>query len=461
LSIFNPIETETNQGNNEFIVVIDCSGSMGGSRIKQARVCLTLFIRSLPPSCFFNVIRFGSKFKALFPEAVQYNTKTANQASILAESLQANLGGTEIEGPLLYIYKQPLKGVGVRQLFVITDGEVSNTDRVINIARENASMNRCFTIGIGSGADAGLVDGLAEATGGRSNFVLTDEDLSGKVIEQLEASLLPGLTNIGIEVSGQDGVEFVPFPIPSVTASVSRTIFGSNASQLGSAEVLVTGTILTRRVEERISCSETNIGSAALQALFAIETIRGYEWSKRIPRERIVSLSITSGVLSNETAFIGFSNRVYREQLQIAARASAERWQGFTCSDSAFDEEDFGSCECYESAATAARPSRPSCKHPGTDPMLELTALQNVDGCWTSSKQLQTIARVRVDCPSDLRRNPSVFATVLAIAILRTTFTDRINQWRMIERKALRWLKDQISDAAAEAAIDRLVLLLQ
>jgi hypothetical protein len=52
--------------NNEFVFVVDCSGSMSGERIRRARDCLHIFIRSLPPNSFFNVIRFGSAFESLF-----------------------------------------------------------------------------------------------------------------------------------------------------------------------------------------------------------------------------------------------------------------------------------------------------------------------------------------------------------------------------------------------------------
>jgi Ca-activated chloride channel family protein len=52
--------------NNEFVFVIDCSGSMDGQRIAQARECLSIFIRSLPRNSLFNLVQFGSTFKALF-----------------------------------------------------------------------------------------------------------------------------------------------------------------------------------------------------------------------------------------------------------------------------------------------------------------------------------------------------------------------------------------------------------
>ena len=46
----------------EFVIVIDRSGSMGGNRINSARETLLLFLKSLPDSCYFNVVGFGSSF---------------------------------------------------------------------------------------------------------------------------------------------------------------------------------------------------------------------------------------------------------------------------------------------------------------------------------------------------------------------------------------------------------------
>ena len=46
----------------EFIFVIDRSGSMGGVRIEKAKEALSLFIKSLPEGCYFNVYSFGSNF---------------------------------------------------------------------------------------------------------------------------------------------------------------------------------------------------------------------------------------------------------------------------------------------------------------------------------------------------------------------------------------------------------------
>jgi von Willebrand factor A domain-containing protein 5 len=47
---------------NEYIFVIDRSGSMEGAPIKLANQALKLFLHSLPLGCKFNVVSFGSDF---------------------------------------------------------------------------------------------------------------------------------------------------------------------------------------------------------------------------------------------------------------------------------------------------------------------------------------------------------------------------------------------------------------
>jgi Fe2+ transport system protein FeoA len=64
---------------------------------------------------------------------------------------------TEISGALSSVFQKRLKGMGMRQLFVIPDGQVSNTDQVLELTRSNAVSNRCFAIGLGNGANVGVV----------------------------------------------------------------------------------------------------------------------------------------------------------------------------------------------------------------------------------------------------------------------------------------------------------------
>jgi uncharacterized protein with von Willebrand factor type A (vWA) domain len=93
--------------NNEFIFVVDCSGSMSGGRIHRARECLQLFIRSLPAGSFFDIVRFGTKFDRLFTAPTSYEKSSVQSGMMLAANMQANLGGTDLLGPLTAVFEQP------------------------------------------------------------------------------------------------------------------------------------------------------------------------------------------------------------------------------------------------------------------------------------------------------------------------------------------------------------------
>jgi hypothetical protein len=90
--------TLNNDQTNEFIFVIDCSGSMDDeNKIGLARQAMLVFLKSLPVHCHFNIIRFGSNYKCLFNEVtVIYNEENVQQAEQFIRQMQADLGDTEL-----------------------------------------------------------------------------------------------------------------------------------------------------------------------------------------------------------------------------------------------------------------------------------------------------------------------------------------------------------------------------
>merc|ERR1719361_2536498 len=77
-----------------------------------------------------------------------------------------------------------------RQVFLLTDGEVSNTQDVINLVKKHSSKNRIFSFGIGQGVSSELVDGVARF-GGASRILKSGEEqskLNQHVLRALKAS---------------------------------------------------------------------------------------------------------------------------------------------------------------------------------------------------------------------------------------------------------------------------------
>ena len=200
----------------EIVFVVDRSGSMSGSRIKHARECMQLFMRSLPEDCYFNIIGFGSSFRKLFPSSKKYDDSSLRAASSHISSMGSDLGGTQLVEPLRSVFTStPIRGYP-RQVFVLTDGQVSNTAEVIKLVETNKQTNRVFSLGLGESVSHNLVEGIARAGRGTAQFVANGEEMAEKVMKQLKEAIQPALTNVKVDwgysasASGQQ-----PAPAPA------------------------------------------------------------------------------------------------------------------------------------------------------------------------------------------------------------------------------------------------------
>ena len=200
-------------GCSEFVFVIDQSGSMSGGAIREACETLDMLLRSISPGCYFNIIGFGSRFVSLFPGgSVEYSQESLDRAVAHVSGIQANLGGTEILQPLKYVYsKKPVFGLA-RQVFLLTDGGVSNIEAVVKTVAENSSHSRVFTFGIGSGVSTELVNRVAKAGKGKAVFISSQERMQARVMEVMNTAMSPSYTEIS--VTGSKSMVVYPHSIP-------------------------------------------------------------------------------------------------------------------------------------------------------------------------------------------------------------------------------------------------------
>ncbi|KAG8822678.1 hypothetical protein FRC18_010973, partial [Serendipita sp. 400] len=67
--------------NQEYIFLVDRSGSMGGGRIIAVKAALQILLRSLPSrGTSFNIVSFGSRYSSLWPTSQAYSAESMEQA---------------------------------------------------------------------------------------------------------------------------------------------------------------------------------------------------------------------------------------------------------------------------------------------------------------------------------------------------------------------------------------------
>ncbi|XP_048013627.1 von Willebrand factor A domain-containing protein 5A-like isoform X2 [Megalobrama amblycephala] len=321
----------------EFVFVIDRSGSMecmmhqgngAQKRIESAKDTLLLLLKSLPMGCYFNIYGFGSYFENFFPQSVEYNQDTMDQALKRVKEMRADLGGTEILKPLKDIYIQPCYSDHPRQLFIFTDGEFRNTKEVLDLVKHHAHSHRCFSFGIGEGASTALITGMAREGSGHAQFITGTDRMQPKVMQSLRFALQPAVVNISVDWTLPRGitVDTLSPPINVLFQGQRSLIYAQlKGKSSGGSEgtVTVKYSLKDQPVTNQLHfcLKPTEKTGLAIHRLGAQILIRSLEQEERLGntenehiekimkklRKRIVKLSVQAGVSSVHTAFIAIN----------------------------------------------------------------------------------------------------------------------------------------------------------
>ncbi|CAF4005964.1 unnamed protein product [Rotaria sp. Silwood1] len=366
---FIPTEEDCRQAakndlTNEFIFVVDCSGSMQDeNKIVLARQAMLLFLKSLPVNCHFNIVRFGSQYKTLFNEITAvYNETNAQQAEQLIKQMQADLGGTELLRPLKWIEEHSPGQGRARQIFLLTDGEISNVTEVLDLCRSMATSTRIFSFGLGQSPSRSLVKGLARATNGRFVFIPPNANVDVYVREQLQKALQPCITNVRVKWNLGVPVQSAPIQSPPVYVNDRLIVyalindkiasFDHNSSveletefdhcSLGVAKVdhipsvsnnetlarlAAKALILELQHVKRPSSNTKRMKTGSTQSQFQElqePTAKNKEKmetsSEETTKQRIIALSLKYNILSPHTAFVGIEKRTNASNIDMVLR---------------------------------------------------------------------------------------------------------------------------------------------
>nr|KAF6384140.1 von Willebrand factor A domain containing 5B1 [Pipistrellus kuhlii] len=220
------VQPNLRKTHGEFIFLVDRSSSMSGTSIHCVKDAMLVALKSLMPACLFNVIGFGSTFKTLFPSSQTYNEETLAMACENIQRMRADMGGTNILSPLKWVIRQPVHRGHPRLLFVVTDGAVNNTGKVLELARNHAFSTRCYSFGIGPNVCHRLVKGLATVSKGSAEFLMEGERLQPKMVKSLKKAMAPVLSDVTVEWVFPETTEVLVSPVSTSTLFPGERLVG-------------------------------------------------------------------------------------------------------------------------------------------------------------------------------------------------------------------------------------------
>ena len=192
MASFRPrVPAATEQRRRVVKIVVDCSGSMGGDSIRQARAALERILDGLRPADGFEIVAFGSEHVALFGGVEPVTETSLAKARRFVRELDADLGGTELGEALDAAYAARSERVEseLQDVFLVTDGQVWNEEAIIDRARR--SGHRVFAVGVGSASAEGLLRLVSARTGGAVEFVSPREDMAERVHRHFQRMYAP------------------------------------------------------------------------------------------------------------------------------------------------------------------------------------------------------------------------------------------------------------------------------
>lgn len=312
----------------EVIFVVDCSGSMSGDSIANARRTLLLSLRSLHPGDRFDVVRFGSTYLRCFGQPLEYDDRTLERATRWVEHIDADLGGTEILAPLTELLQAPADPDGrARNVVVITDGAVSNEDEVLALGARHASTTRIFAIGVGPAASEHLVRGLARVSNGAAEFVTSGEEIADKVLRHVARIGSAFVRTLSID----SGEPANAASMPTIDGIQPTTLYFRVDEGFDFDAMTLRGLLGDQQWTQVVTLTAVDVDDCAIPTLWARERIRALEDEKAVgprggsrqearhrSRERnvhkrvddeLVAIGRQFGLLSSATSYVIVDDR--------------------------------------------------------------------------------------------------------------------------------------------------------
>jgi Ca-activated chloride channel family protein len=214
----------------EFIFVLDTSGSMNGRPLEQATTAITRSLRRLSPSDTFQIINFASSSSSLGPAPIAATPRNIERGIAYLRALRAE-GGTEMLTGINAALNFPHDTRRLRTVLFLTDGYIGNEGDILTAIRARLGAARIFSFGVGSSTNRYLLDQMAKAGRGAVAHVASGDQPEAIIDAFFERVAQPAMTDLSLSSTSATISGIFPSQLPDVFVGRPVVIMGRYAGQ--------------------------------------------------------------------------------------------------------------------------------------------------------------------------------------------------------------------------------------
>ena len=199
----------------EMVFVLDCSGSMSGRPLEQAKAAVSTALDHLQEGDSFQIIRFSdnaSQFGATPVPATAGNLRLARRYLAHLDGM----GGTQMIEGVKAALDFPHDPARLRFVSFMTDGYIGNEADILAAVHERIGSARIFSFGVGSAVNRYLLERMAKAGRGAVAYLGPQDSADGVMARFFDRVSHPALTDVTIDWGGMAVTDVYPSRLPDL-----------------------------------------------------------------------------------------------------------------------------------------------------------------------------------------------------------------------------------------------------
>ena len=199
----------------ELVFVLDCSGSMSGQPIQQAKAAVERALRRLQPGDSFQLINFSFSAAQLGSRPLEATAANVQRGLAYLRTLEGE-GGTMMMAGIKAALDFPHDPRRLRFVCFLTDGFIGNDTEILEQAQKRLGAARIFSFGVGSAPNRYLLDHLAKLGRGAVAYLGLRDDASAVMDRFFERIGHPAMTDVQIDWGTMQVSEVFPVRLPDL-----------------------------------------------------------------------------------------------------------------------------------------------------------------------------------------------------------------------------------------------------